>query len=577
MKNLLRILFTIVIFGWFVYRFHRHLIRWILHLPPLSYRVKIQRNIPVRMEDGVMLIADHYAPKKPGSYPTVLIRSPYGRYTRQSAFGMSLVFFAHRFAERGYHVIVQDVRGRFDSEGQFEPFEHEKADGIATVNWIAEQPWFNGQLGLWGGSYLGLAQWSIAVESPHITAIVPSITGSSLRDVVFPDDALDLGLTIRWLTILALLQDYYDRPLATSTRLLQQAEALISPAVNHLPVGEIEAMILGGSHHYFSNWLSRESADDVFWAQMQQDTDVARVKAPAHLIGGWYDFFLRPLLMDYEKLRDAGRRPYLTIGPWHHFSEITSMEDLHQGMEWFDAHLKGDKQRLREKPVKLYIYGADEWREYDEWPPAANQQCWYLHDGSLLGNTPPIHEHAETHFVYDPNDPTPAVGGTQFGYTGGQRDNRVLEAREDVILFTAAPLNSSLEVIGPVGLSLYVKSSNQYTDFFARLCDVHPDGQSVNVCDGLFRITPSKVQPQADGSMEIEVDMWATAYRFQPGHRLRLMIAGGAHPRWNRNPGTGETLVTAKILKPAHQTVLHDRLHPSTLRLPVPPIQDHRT
>lgn len=569
MRTLLRIFIPIILIIWLAYRFHRNIIRRILHLSPVSNRVKVRRNLPVLMEDGVNLMADHYSPRQPGSYPTVLIRSPYGRYTRQSAFGMSLVFFAHRFAERGYNVVVQDVRGRFDSGGEFIPFEHEKADGIATVNWITKQPWFNGKLGMWGGSYLGIAQWAIAVESPAITAIVPSITGSSLRDVVFPDDALDLGLMVRWLTILALLQEYYDRPLVSSSRMLQQAEALITPAVNHLPVREIEAQIVGETHTYFLDWLSREAANDEFWEKLRQENDITKVTAPAHLIGGWYDFFLRPLLLDYERLQQAGRQPYLTIGPWHHFSEIVSLEDLHQGMKWFDAHLKGDMSNLREKPVRLYVMGAEEWREFDTWPPASNPTRFYLHTGGILKTETPANDHGITCFHYDPNNPTPAVGGTQFGFGGGKRDNRKLEARDDVITFSTTPLVEALEVIGPVTASLYVQSTNVYTDFFARLCDVHPDGQSLNVCDGLFRIAPGKGQSCEDGTLQIQINMWATAYHFQPGHRLRLIIAGGAHPRWNRNPGTGEPLADAITLKPADQTVFHDEQHPSAVILPI--------
>ncbi len=569
MKPLFRVFALLAATIWLIWRWHRSILRYAMNLSAVAHRVKRHTDISIPMPDGAILFADHYLPRSSGEYPTILIRSPYGRSTRQSTFGMVLEFSAHRFAERGYHVIVQDVRGRFDSQGEFTPFINEHDDGLSTIQWITQQDWYNGKLGMWGGSYLGLVQWAIAADSPHISALVPSITGSSLRDVIFPDDAIDLGLMMRWLTLLKLLHDYESKSLLTASPILLKAESVIAPTFTQLPVGELDRQIAGEPLAFYQDWLERESADNVFWSELRKASDVSQVNVPAHLISGWYDFFLRPLLIDYAQLKAAGASPYLTIGPWHHFSEIGSMTDLSHGLTWFDAHLKGDASRLRQKPVRIYVMETDEWREFEDWPPPAHTRPYYLHANGHLMTIPSNEEQSATHYCYDPTDPTPAVGGTQFGFGGGKRDNRILEARNDVITFSSDPLSTPLEIIGPVTATLYVRSSNEYTDFFARLCDVHSSGQSFNVCDGLFRITPGKSRCNRGDCQEVEIDMWATAWRFLPGHRLRLIVSSGAHPRWNRNPGTGDATIIASRLIPAQQTVFHDRNHFSQISLPI--------
>jgi hypothetical protein len=244
--------------------------------------------------------------------------------------------------------------------------------------------------------------------------------------------------------------------------------------------------------------------------------------------------------------------------------------DLREGLDWFDTHLKGRPARLRDKPVRVYLMGADEWRDLEMWPPPSQEKMLYLQSDDSLSESLPEIEACTRRYSYDPSNPTPAVGGTMFSPIGaGAQDNRNLEARADVLTFTTAPLSHAMEVIGCVRLQLYVRSSLEYTDFFGRLCDVRPDGRSTNICDGLFRITPQDISVLPDGSTCIEIDMWATAYRFQPGHALRLQVSSGAHPRWMRNLGTGEPLVSGAIPKIADQTVYLDRHHPSVLMLPV--------
>jgi hypothetical protein len=294
---------------------------------------------------------------------------------------------------------------------------------------------------------------------------------------------------------------------------------------------------------------------------------------------GWHDFMLRELLADYARLVEAGRHPHLTIGPWYHADARYLVEAIRQALDWFDVHLKGQREKLRDKPVRLYVLGADEWRDFAAWPPPASSTRYYLREEKCLSIEPPANDEPPDRYRYDPADPTPNLGGPLINLPqGAVQDNRVLEARSDVLTYTTLPLDRDLDVIGPVRLELFARSSLAHTDFFGRLCDVQPNGKSLNVCDGLIRIKP---EPQAQhpehhgrvetgkDSLHLEIDLWATAYRFKQGHRLRLIISSGAHPRWLRNLGTGESLATATTMIAANQTILHDRAHPSALVLPV--------
>jgi uncharacterized protein len=528
-------------------------------------RLRVERGILIRMDDGVLLCADHYYPLTAERCPTILIRSPYGRNLRSGVFGGFAEFVAWCFTTRGYNVLLQDVRGRFDSQGEFEPYFHERADGQATIAWLKQQLWFNGKLGMWGSSYLGIVQWTMA-DAPELQALVLGMTTSDLYDVVFPDGALDLGLMMRWAALLRIQERYTGWRALLSLLILPEVERAVHPTFNHLPLHDADTMLPGKPVDYYRRWL--EQADrDLEWKTTLQGIDISQVNAPAHLIGGWYDFFLRGLLRDYAALQAAGKEPYLTIGPWHHFSHFFLMlVMIKPGLAWFASRLKGEKNRLRKKPVSLYIMGANEWRDYDIYPPSSTEQRFYLGRDKTLTETstssPP------DHYCYNPADPTPIVGGTQFSPHAGARDNRCLERRADVLSYTTDPLQKSLEIIGPVHVELYVFSSLENTDFFGRLCDVYPDGRSINICDGLFRIEIARGEGLADVISRIEIDLWSTAYHFRKGHRIRLLIASGAHPRWSRNLG-GSSPLTDIVLRCAEQTIYHDDQHPSALVLPV--------
>ncbi len=328
-------------------------------------------------------------------------------------------------------------------------------------------------------------------------------------------------------------------------------------------------MTIGQPTQLFQNVLLH-GPDDDYWKPVDYSARVGEVTIPIYLMGGWYDLFLDWQLKDYQAIRAAGRHPFLLIGPWVH-GDISSFPTMkRETLAWLHAHLKGNPGNLREAPVRLFVMGTNQWRDFSDWPPPAQNERWYLQPGGALAPTPPPISEPDR-YRYDPADPTPAVGGNSLGSRKhmGAKDNRKLEARADVPIYTSTVLEHDVEVIGPVIAELYVRSSLQYTDFFARLFVVEPSGKSINLCDGIVRLTPGCVVPQADGSLRIQIDIWPTAYRFHRGQRIRIQVSSGAHPRFTRNLGSGEPLATASTLRIAEQTVFHDPEHPSAILLPI--------
>lgn len=570
--NLKRLLFllTAVLAGVVVGR--RWLIaRWLKLSPPRN-GVAVQRNIPIPMRDGIVLMTDLYRPAAPGTQPTVLIRSSYGRGFDALPTGLGLVFLAQRIAERGYNVVVQTTRGQFDSGGAFVPYVHEQKDGLDTMQWIAQQSWFNGKLGTWGPSYLGVVQWALAGKAPDfLKAMVPITTATQVSSLQFPDDAFALETSLRWATAVAATADAHRNGEALGRGRRQTNH--LERALRHLPLLTADAAATGGPVAFYRTWLENPPWDDTagFWTHADHQQEIAQTRAAVHFVTGWYDIWVRELLADYQTLKAVGHTPYLTIGPWPHISAGVLAAGLRDGLIWLDAHLQGDRSHLRDKPVRVYVLGAESWRELPDWPPPTDELRYFLQPEGRLATAPasvPPGPTTTAGYRYDPADPTPILGGTQFNSNAGRQDQAAIEARTDVLVYTSDPLTEGLEIMGPVRLELFVRSSVDHTDFVGRLCDVDPHGRSVNVCDGLFRVAPGKGEPQPDGSLRIEIDMWATACYFAPGHAIRVQVCSAAHPRWSRNTGSGEPLATATRLVPAEQTLFHDARHPAALVLP---------
>jgi hypothetical protein len=546
------------------YAQRRRILARLLKLPPATYKTILRPDLRIAMPDGAQLALDHYAPRAAGRFPTILIRTPYGRGGPLNGLIGSVL------AERGYHVVAQDVRGRGDSGGDWEPYVHEGADGVATLDWIAQQPWFDGQAAMWGASYVGFVQWAAAAAgSPHLKALLPMITQSNFSPVW--EHGFRLDRMLRWMLI---LESGADPSLSAWQKIQRSLSAevqdrVLAPGFARLPVAAIDEAVFGRPVPFYRSWVAHFRADDPYWRTADYREAVSDIDLPMHLIGGWYDIFIAGTLHDYQAQRAAGRQPYLTVGPWTHLDMRGQLEGLRQGLAWFDAQLKGDARRLRRQPVRVFVMGADEWREFAAWPPAAQESRLFLQPQGRLAPAPPPADAPPDRYRYDPADPTPNIGGPLLSRHAGPRDNRPLESRRDVLWYRSPPLEQPVEIIGPVRLELWLRSSLEHTDFFGRLLDVHPDGQVINICDGFFRVTPERGERAADGSLRITIELDPTAQRFRAGHRIGLLIASAAFPRAARNLGTGEPLMTGERMQAADQTVFHDEQRPSALILPV--------
>jgi hypothetical protein len=550
----------------------RELLGRALGLRPAGHRVRAYTGIPVPMPDGVTLIADRFSPVGDGPFPTILIRTPYGRSSELGPLGAIYTLGAEMFAERGYHVVVQGVRGRYHSGGSFDPFVSEASDGHATLEWVAAQPWFNGSLGMWGPSYLGYCQWAVAADPPpYLRAIMPMITSMRLSRPFYPEGAFALESILRWTHLIRTTSGHNGRLDLSALWELSpmRGEPALRAGLNHLPIAEADRLAVGAPVPFFQRWLQEHDPDGGYWRGVDLHRGIGRMRVPTHLVAGWYDIFLNSQLADYIALLAAGNRPYLTVLPRHHLNPMVIWEGLREGLDWFDAYLRDQPERLRRRPVRLALMGSNEWHEMDYWPPPATTTRYYLGCGGTLAPAVAAEPGAASVYVYDPADPTPGVGGPVLSTVAGRRKQAGVESRGDVLAFTTLPLASTLDVIGPVRAELYVRSSLTHTDFVARLCVVNQEGRSSNICDGLFRIAPGKGAPQPDGSLRVEIDMWATAQRFFPGQRIRLQVCSAAHPRWSRNLGDTAPLGHGRAGAVARQTIHHDAEHPSALVLPV--------
>jgi hypothetical protein len=540
------------------------IVAMIAKLPRAETRdIVIDRNIKIPMPDGIELSADHYYPRNNPKAPMLLIRSPYGI---GFPFGTTL---GVPFAERGFQVLIQSCRGTFDSGGTFNPHFDDHADALATVAWIRKQPWFNGELATAGGSYLGFVQWAIAGEDiPEWKAMSATLSPQSFCAAAYVGGSFALDSCLSWAYNVASQEERTGSVISAMLSASSDAKKQ-QVAFDKLPLIESYKLATGKPVFFFEDWLNHTEPDDKWWEPIDFTPSISRINRPVHLMGGWYDFFLTNVMTEYGELVQAGKVPYLTVGPWAHMNMSVMFVGLREQIAWLQTHVLGKRGLLRDKPVRLFVMGSKQWRDFDEWPPTGYvPERWYLQGGRGLSSQVPATAKPD-YYRYDPASPTPAIGGTALTANAGPKDQKAVESRSDVLVYTSKPLEKDTEVIGPVQAALYVKSSLQYTDFFARLCDVDASGKSINICDGIMRLKPGKFAPEADGAMKITIDLWPTANLFKRGHRIRLQIASGHHPRFARNTGSGEPLATASKLVVAKQEIYHDPAHPSCIILPV--------
>lgn len=529
-----------------------------LGLPkPRSRELVVQRDLEVTMPDGTVLLADRYSPEPDVPSPTVLVRSPYGR---RGPVGLA---FGRLLAERGLQAVVQSVRGTFGSGGSFDPFD-ERSDGLATVDWLQRQPWHEGGIGMTGPSYLGLTQWSVASGAGDaITALTPSVTASNFHGQAHGAGTISLETGLSWIVMVTA----QERRLAP-VHIVRRLRALPG-LLDELPVGGLAALASGSDVPFFADWLANPAADDPYWTARDHSSGVGEVTAAVQLVGGFSDIFLPWLLEDYRALEEAGREPQLMIGPWAHTSPELARVSAREAIAWLRAHLLGDRRLLDPAPVRVWVAGVGEWRSFDSWPPPSEPWTLHARAGGRLSEEPPDACEGAERYTYDPAQPTPSVGGPTLLARRPVVDNRELEARDDVLSFTSEPLGEDVEVIGPVCAELHVRASEQHFDVFARVCDVLPSGTSLNVCDALTRVVPGRFDPDSEGVHQVALDLWPAARRFAAGHRIRLQIASGAHPRYARNLGTGEEPATAERMVAVEVELLHDAEHPTGVTLPL--------
>jgi uncharacterized protein len=528
-----------------------------------TLEVACERDLRVPMEDGTTLLADRWVARDTAGQPqpTVLVRSPYGR---RGALGL---LFGRLLAERGLQVVVQSVRGTFGSEGSFNPFD-ERADGIATLSWIREQPWHHAPIGMLGPSYMGLVQWAVASEAgDDLAALAIQVSASQFHGQTFAGGGLSLETAASWLALVG-AQERRFAPLA-----MARAIRRLPGALSQLPLGELDIHATGTEVAWFREAMASPDRQGPYWVARDFAAGVGQVGAQVQLIGGWQDIFLPWMLEDFAALRAAGHRPQLVIGPWTHTAPGLMSAGLREGLAWLRARLLGDEQLLRPAPVSVYVTGermGGGWRELADWPPpgAGERRLWAAEQGALNEAPPGPGISGCDRYVYDPANPTPSIGGPVLLTRDPVLDNRPLEARPDVLTYSTAPLPSALEAIGPVRVEIWVRASSQFFDLFARVCDVDGAGVSRNVCDALTRVVPGRSERSAGGAMRVDFELWPIAHRFAAGHRIRLQVASGAHPRYARNPGTGEELAGATLLREVQIEVLHSAEHPSVLVLP---------
>ena len=524
------------------------ILSWLDKLPSRLNGVTRHRNIALTMADGVVLMTDHFEPRTGDRHPTILMRLPYGR--------RGFAGVAEAYAERGFNVVLQACRGTEKSGGEFDPLVNERADGLATLDWIKAQPWYDGRIGLSGPSYLGYATWAISDALPEVSALATKVTTTDFRSVVFPSGAFHLGLWLSWLQVVDGLR---LRPIKmVGTMFSGGVERITAKASMVLPLIDADTAAVGRTIPFWRHWFKEAIGNDAFWETIDHRHRLNEKTPPVYFMSGWYDFMIDQLLSDYQRLVALGHTPYLTVGTWNHIAEELQRDNLGETLVWMRAKLLGDTTGLRQHPVRIHISGLNEWRDYETYPPGPPQKrVFHIHPKGVFSEAKPKAKAKPDLYRYDPADPTPNIGGAIFAFTGaGRVDNAIREKRDDVLCYTSEPLAEDLTIIGQSQIVLHARAAHPHADFFLRLCDVGTDVISTNICDGLIRVTP-ETPTQKDGSWKLAFTLHATAHRFLAGHRLRLQISSGAHPRYARNLGTDEPVGEATTMVTNDIEILH--------------------
>lgn len=588
------------------------MLRWIAFLVPLALMaqvkfpaayaptndVQMDNLVAVPMRDGVSLYADIYRPVGTGKYPVIVSRTPYSTERAPNAYAAAVFF-----AQRGYAYVYQDVRGRHESEGKWEPFRNDIEDGYDTVEWAAKQPWSNGKVCMDGGSYLGHVQWRAAMaKPPHLTCMVPKVAATSLyHDWITLNGGWRLSFNFGW------------GPVRQESRIMQNTGPHVMAGgpqnlsfdkmLWHLPLMTMQELA-GRNAKFYRDWI-RHPDYDAYWKKLNAEEVFPEIGAPVYTMGGWFDIFSQGTLRGYVGMSTKGateaarKKSRLLIGPWGHgssrkfgdidFGEHAHVDEQAQSLRFFDYWLKGVDDGIdAEPPVTLFVMGKNIWRQEKEYPLARTQYTkMYFSSGGRANSDrgdgklqwePPSDAKPDT-YRYDPANPVPSLGGNNCCGTptpAGPIDQRPIEKRGDILVYTSDFLTKDIEVTGPVKVVLHASSDCVDTDFIAKLIDVFPDGRSIPVAEGIVRAryreslsAPKLLKP---GEVyEFTIDMVGTSNAFLKGHRIRVDITSSHFPQFDRNPNTGEPFGTTANIKVATQTIHHSGARASHIVLPVIP------
>ncbi len=553
----------------------------------MYHDLKIEFGIKQTMRDGVRLSSDIYRPETEGRFPVVLTRSP---YMTAEGFQKRFAELARFFAANGYVFVIQDCRGKNDSEGTFHPFFDDPRDGFDTLRWCGQQEWSNARLGTMGASYQAWNQWATAtLNPPNLQAMICIVAlPDPVINVPFQNGALVLWMA-EWMAMVEGKRNT-DPSIYDSMKLY-----------NHLPLKTMDEQF-GRKSKFWQNWISHPSADE-YWKPSFYQNKFGNIDVPVLHISGWYDDDLIGTHINYTSMRKeaksekARENQKLIIGPWPHHVNLTreldgidfgesALIDLRRiQLDWFDFWLKDMENGIMKQPkVDIFTMGENSWRKAESWPLDGTKYVNYfihsegdantsLGDGKLLTTTP-SHEEPNDSYTYDPSDPCPNIFVTDLAPAEGPLDQRAIERRDDVLVYSTPALQSNLDVTGPVSVKLFASSSARDTDFWAQLTDVLPNGYSMHLTEGIirgrYRNSLEKPELLESGKVyEFDINLWITSNMFQRDHRVRLDISSSSFPKYDRNPNTGNEFGKDTSLKSAEQKIYHSKEYPSHISLPI--------
>lgn len=566
------------------YLFSVRIYCWLGGFSKPLYQFMVEKNVRVKMHDGIHLVADIYRPKTLMKSPVVILRTPYGKRGSIHPYQKLAVLFA----SQGYVFIVQDVRGKYASEGEYEPFVHEGMDGFTTIQWAGQESWSNGKVALYGFSYLGSCAWlTTTFNSLYLKTIIPMFSTQDTYSIFIEKGIFHLKGVLYWLTT---FHGKQETPNLTFKK--------IKKSLMKLPVSSLDSDVMGHPIKTYQDVVSHITPD-AFWAKICVNYRMGEVNLPALIITGWYDTYLQGAIDDFLRMvsspqHSQNRESYLVIGPWAHnpsmkFKGIDYGESanfnyqIKNTLKWCDYWLKGDREALGTmSKISYFMMGKNEWRKSDVWPPLGTQMVnYYLTQNQKnldcqykLAETVP-EENAKTHYTYNPEDPVPFRGKHHLhdpAWVGPFEQGELLY-RNDIITYTSDPLQRDLEIAGCVKLILFVSSNVLDTDFCAKLCDMHPNGKAYNLQAGFIRMRyreslhmPSFIEP---GKIYcLEISLHSIAHAFFKNHRIQLQVTSSDFPVHDRNLNTGESCEFSTEIKIAEQTIYTGPQYPSHLILP---------